>query len=79
MRAGTQLDAGGIVCRFQLRVDQGARTMRSARRHRFALPLASVLTELGRSTSDGYSVRILTLPIRRSSRMYVGGYGRTVT
>jgi hypothetical protein len=24
MRVGTQLDADGIICRFQLRVDQGA-------------------------------------------------------
>jgi hypothetical protein len=35
---------------------------------------ASVLIALGRSTSDGYSVRVLSLPMRLSSRMYVGGY-----
>jgi hypothetical protein len=79
MRAGTQLDANGIVCRFQLRVDQGAKRMGSAGRHRSVLPLASVALALGHLTSDGYSARVLSLPMRLSSRNHVGGYRRTVT
>jgi hypothetical protein len=71
---GTQLDADGIICRFQLRVDQGAEM------HAICWDVDDIAVHshlcLGLDCVgpfdvwDGYSVRMLSLAMRLSSRMY---------